>query len=244
MPCDPLSVFLLWFEASFSRNLLVLFKGNSLSTHKKSLSSLLTPPNFKVPYQPMFLFIVPYLPLSHFPSNVVSIIWSRCINLDKFTPSLYLHLCFHRQPRLARERERCMGAGSRGNGGLCGSGSASVGTGVLRGRRLREDRARAGGSCGRRSVRPCSARGTPRQSSPPWHACTTRRRPRCHCRAAPPSLHRSRETFPPSPRVLHLRGAAPGHGHLSARPCVRSRTDRSKRHPHPPPPRNHTLMSP
>jgi hypothetical protein len=38
-----------------------------------------------------------------------------------------------------------MGAGSHGNGGLCGSKSASLGMGVLRGRWLRDDRAHVGG---------------------------------------------------------------------------------------------------
>jgi hypothetical protein len=224
MPCDPLSVFLLWFEASFSRNLLVLFKGNSLSTHKKSLSSLLTPPNFKVPYQPMFLFIVPYLPLSHFPSNVVSIIWSRCINLDNFTPSL-ISICVSTASRgscesgsAAWERARVGMEGSVGAGALAWERECCAGGGYVRTGLAREALA-GGGACGLAAHEAHPAKAlhlgvpAPHDANPAATAelhlppCTARGRHSHLPRACSTSAAQHRDTV--TSRPVHACGAAP-----------------------------------
>jgi hypothetical protein len=78
----------------------------------------------------------------------------------------------------------------------------------------------AGGSCRRWRMRPCSAQGPPCRSSSPQHACTTRRGPHHHRRATPPSLHLSRETFPPSrrappPRAWHRASSMHAEPHRS-----------------------------
>jgi hypothetical protein len=90
-------------------------------------------------------------------------------------------------------------------------------------------------------VWPCSARSTPRRSSPPRRACTAWHRPHCRCGAAPPSLHHSRETFLPCRRAPPPRRSTGTQTPPGPRPHAWSYTGRSKRCPHPPPPRNRML---
>jgi hypothetical protein len=114
--------------------------------------------------------------------------------------------------------------GSHGNGGLRGSGSASAGTTVLRGRKLCEDCASCGrqrealvggGACGlaARKAHPAEALHlsmlAPRGADPTTTAGAT-----------PPSLHLSRETFPPSrrappPRAWHRASSMHAEPHRS-----------------------------
>jgi hypothetical protein len=56
--------------------------GNSLSNPKKSLAYLSTPPNFKVPYQLMFLFL--FLTRPHHPLHDLTVLSK--IGKYSFTP--------------------------------------------------------------------------------------------------------------------------------------------------------------
>jgi hypothetical protein len=127
----------------------------------------------------MFLFFVPYFPLSHFPSNVVSIVWSRCINLDNFTSSAT------REPRALSL-----------HAGVGGSAAWEWARAGMEGSLERCRRAEVECFSGVCLARCMGARVTSRKSLPPplaWSSVLTQ--------PPPPSLHRSRETFPPFRRA-------------------------------------------
>jgi hypothetical protein len=134
--------------------------------------------------------------------------------------------------------QESVGAGLRENGGLRGSGSASAETGVLHGRRLREDRAgRLLREAAAREAHPAKAL---HHSAPaPWGVDPTTAAephlPPCTARGRPSRL----------PDALHLRVRGTGtRTPPGPHPHARSHTGRSKRRPRPPPPRNCRLLSP